>query len=129
LLIDSVHAENKVPEDFKHRLSTLLENGIIERVGKGKFILSKHFYKFLGKKGVYTRKKGLDKETNKTLLLKHIKDNAKEGTRLQELLQVLPNHSISQVQSLLRELRNEEKVFCKGKTRGGLWYPLDGFIA
>lgn len=129
LLIDSIHTENKAPEDFKDRLHTLLENGIVERVGKGKFILSKHFYKFLGKKGIYTRKKGLDKETNKALLLKHIRDSAKEGTRLQELSQVLPNRSRNQIQALLRELRNEGKVVCEGKTRGGLWYPMDKAIA
>jgi len=40
-------------------------------------------------KGTYTRKKGLDRETNKALLLKHIKENTKNGSRLKELMQVL----------------------------------------
>ena len=30
------------------------------------------FYKMVNEKGDYTRKKGLDRETNKALLLKHI---------------------------------------------------------
>jgi hypothetical protein len=54
-----------------------------------------------GAKGVYTRKKGLDRDTNKALLLKHIKGNKKTGTRLEELLQVLPALTYNQVQTLM----------------------------
>ena len=76
---------------------------MIERAtGRGKFILSRRFYGFVRKKGVYTRKKGLDREQNKTLLLKHIIDNGAEGSPLSELLQVLPALTPSQVQSLLK---------------------------
>ena len=36
----------------------------------------------------YTRKKGLDRETNKALLLKHIQDNASTGAQMEEFRQV-----------------------------------------
>ena len=42
-------------------LAALLEHGVIERVGRGR--LGRHllrFYRFLGRAGVYTRRKGLD---------------------------------------------------------------------
>jgi len=53
-----------------------LENGFVEKVGRGrgtKFILSKRYYEHFGKKGEYTRRKGLDKEANKLLIIEHLK--------------------------------------------------------
>lgn len=122
LLLDLIHREQHITENIKARLPFLFDQGIIEKVGRGKYILSKRFYTFLGKKGIYTRKKGLDWETNKELLLKHIKDNNKEGSRLQELMQVLPSSSRTQVQTMLRELREEDRVYHVGTTNSSRWY-------
>jgi ATP-dependent DNA helicase RecG len=123
LALDLIHREQKIPAELKPRLEHLLEQGIIERVTRGKFVLSRQFYTFLGKKGQYTRKKGLDRAQNKALLLKHIQDNTSSGTPLSELLQVLPSHSDSQVQALLRSLKRAGQIHLVGKTKGGKWYP------
>ncbi|NWH04115.1 ATP-binding protein [Desulfobacter latus] len=123
LLLDFIHREESLPPDYSDRIHRLLDLGVIVRAGKGKYILSKRFYAMAGKKGVYTRKKGLDRDTNKALLLKHIMGNKKTGTRLDELLQVLPALSYNQVQTLMRELKNEGAAHVVGKTRGALWYP------
>jgi len=61
-------------------------------------LLSRRFYRHLGKAGVYTRKRGLDRETNKALLVKHIEDNQAGGSRMEELRQVLPALARSQIQ-------------------------------
>jgi ATP-dependent DNA helicase RecG len=108
LVLDSVQREEPIPHDLKDRLGFLKNRGIIELTGRGrgtKPILSRRFYSFLGKKGVYTRKRGLDRETNKALLLQHIAHFRQEGSRLQDLLQVLPQLTRDQVQKLLRELK------------------------
>ena len=123
LILDLIHREQKLEAHFNPRVAYLLDEGIIERVTRGKFVLSRQFYTFLGKKGQYTRKKGLDRSQNKALLLKHIQDNAATGTPLNELLQVLPSHSESQVQALLRSLKRDAQVHPVGKTRGGRWFP------
>jgi ATP-dependent DNA helicase RecG len=123
LLLDYVHREKPVPTDLVDRISRLEELGVIVRASKGKYVLSNRFYSLAGKKGVFTRKKGLDRETNKALLLKHIKDNKKTGTKLEELLQVLPALTYNQVQTLMKELKAEEVVYVVGKTRGALWFP------
>lgn len=126
LVIDLVHREQPVPLELRPRLSTLVELGIIETVGRGKgirHILSRSFYGFIGKKGVYTRKKGLDRETNKALLVKHIRDNRQDGAQLSELAEVLPALSRQQIQALLRELQSEEKIHVAGKTKGARWFP------
>jgi len=123
MVLDAVHREQTIPAWAQDRLPTLRKLGVIEEIGR-KNILSRQFYKFVGKKGVYTRKRGLDKETNKKLLLKHIVDNRIEGSQLHELMEVLPALSRRQVQNLLRELRREGNVYLRGKTKSARWYPV-----
>ena len=126
LLLYYIHREHNIPSHLQNRLQSLIEKGVIERFGHGrgvKYILSRRYYKMAGEKGTYTRKKGLDRETNKALLLKHIERNKKSGSRLKELMQVLPALSMPQVQTLLRELKSAGTIHKSGKTRGALWYP------
>ena len=126
LVVDLIHREEPVSDDLKPRVRHLLERGIIERVGRGRgvrLLLSRQFYRHIGKTGGYTRKRGLDRETNKELLLKHIQDNRREGSQLRELRQVLPALSRDQVQSLLRGLRSEGRIYKVGATRAARWYP------
>lgn len=123
LILDLIHREQKLPEPLKPRVAELLEQGVVERVARGKFVLSQKFYSFVGQKGVYTRKRGLDRETNKALLLKHIQENAGEGTKLGELLQVLPALGTDTVRWMLRELQSEERVHVVGRTSAARWYP------
>jgi ATP-dependent DNA helicase RecG len=126
LILDLVHRDQKIPEQYRERVSYLLEQGAIEQAARGRYLLSRKFYRFIKRKGVYTRKKGLDRATNKALLLQHIKDNRKEGSPLQDLLEVLPSLSRGQVQTLLRELRKEGQVHSVGTTKAGRWFPGPG---
>ena len=126
LVIDHVFRDEPVSECFKDNLFKLVDRGVIEHISRGRgtrYILSRQFYEFIGKKGAYTRKKGLDRETNKILLLKHIQDNQVVGSKMAEFRQVLPSHSRSQIQVLLRELVRENKIHVHGKTQAALWYP------
>ena len=56
------------------------------------------------------------------LLLKHIQDNRKEGSQLQELMQVLPSLSRDQVQKLLQDLKIEGRIHNIGYTKAARWY-------
>jgi ATP-dependent DNA helicase RecG len=126
LVVDLVHREEPVPDHLKSRVEYLLEQGIIERLGRGRgvrLLLSQRFHHHLGKAGVYTRKRGLDRETNKALLVQHIRDNQTIGSRMEELRQVLPTLSRSQIQVLLRELVKQDVVHVHGATRAARWYP------
>ena len=126
LLIDHIHRACRIPDHLQNRLQSLVEKGVVERFGRGrgvKYILSRRYYKMVDEKGAYTRKKGLDRETNKALLLRHIKDNRGSGSRLKELMQVLPALTMPQVQTLLRELKSGGEIHKVGRTRGALWYP------
>lgn len=80
LILDLVHKEQSIPNalpELKKRLKHLINLGVIERIGQGKgakYMLCRQYYKFSGQSGVYTRRRGLDKATNKELLLRHIKE-------------------------------------------------------
>ena len=126
LLVDLVHRDQPISDDLKPKIEYLLGQGVIERIGRGRgvqLLLSQRFYRRIGKAGVYMRKRGLDRETNKELLLKHIQNNQRRGSQLRELRQVLPALSRNQVQSLLRSLKSEGRIHIIGYTRSARWYP------
>jgi ATP-dependent DNA helicase RecG len=125
LALDLVHREQPIPAGLRPRLGGLVASGVLESVGKGRgarYLLSRQFYNFIGIPGVYTRKRGLDRETHKELLLKHIRDAGAEGSNLADLNQVLPELSRRQIQGLLNELRSERKVHLTGRTSMARWY-------
>jgi ATP-dependent DNA helicase RecG len=125
LVLDSLQREKPIAPQFKGSLGRLFERGIVERIGKGRgvrFVLSRRFYSFLGKPGSYTRRRGLDRATHKELLLKHIRDTLPDGAQLKDMQDVLKELSRPQIQTLLRELREEGRVRSKGLTRAGRWF-------
>lgn len=126
LVVDLIHREQPVPPDLQDRLPRLLELGVIESQGRRSnkaYFLSRRFYTALGEGGTYTRRRGLDKETNKALLLRHIEDSQDEGARFEELSQVLPSLSRRQIQGLMEELKREKRIHVVGKTKAARWYP------
>jgi ATP-dependent DNA helicase RecG len=125
LALEYVCRDKRLPEYLKARVPGLIEVGAVESVGRGKgtrYILSQSFYSELGARGVHTRKRGLDRDTNKALLEKHLMKRDAEGAPLSELEQVLPALSESNVQRLLSELREEGRIFLKGKRRWARWF-------
>lgn len=129
LVVDLVHRERPVPEALHTRVELLVEEGILERLGRGRgtrLLLSRRFYRRLGKAGVYTRKRGLDRETNKALLLRHVREGAATGCPMSELQQVLPAQSRDQLKRLLDDLRREGRVRLVGQRRGSRWLAVEG---
>jgi ATP-dependent DNA helicase RecG len=123
-VLDAVQREDPLPEDLKDRLPHLLDEGIIERIGHGRgvrFILSRKFHSFLGHHGAYTRRKGLDRETNKALLITHIEERRDAGAAMKEFEEVLPALSRRQILGLLQDLRGEGRIHPEGERRGSRW--------
>jgi ATP-dependent DNA helicase RecG len=123
LILGAVATDKKISDNLKPSVQNLVELGILEKKGRGKLLLSRKYYSFVGRKGTYTRKRGLDREHNKALLFKHIAENKKEGSPLRELSDVLPNLTTNQLQSLVKELKTEKKIYSEGTTRAAKWYP------
>jgi ATP-dependent DNA helicase RecG len=125
LALDSLAHGRHLTSEMKTRLPDLIEAGAVESQGRGngqRFFLSRELYAEMGLPGAYTRQKGLDHETNKALLERHLKERAKEGAPLFELCQVLPALSPKSIQRLLTELRDERRVCLIGKTRNARWH-------
>jgi ATP-dependent DNA helicase RecG len=125
IMLDALQHDTGIAPELRPNLARLVEGGIVERVGRGrgvKHVLSRKFYSFLGRTGAYTRQRGLDRQTNKELLLKHIRESGHRGARLQDLQQVLPGLSRPQVQTLMRELKDEGRIAVQGLTRAARWY-------
>jgi len=121
--LDAVHRELAIPERAKQRVAPLIALGALERPSPKKLTLSRRYYAFVGKRGEYTRRRGLDRDTNKALLRQHIERNARDGSPLGELNQVLPGMKASQVQNLLRELKRDGVAHPLGKTKAARWFP------
>ena len=123
LLLDLVHHERPIPPEFAERTHRLTELGVLEKIGRGRgtrHLLSRRFYAMTGAKGAYTRRRGLDDETNKELLLRHLREQP-TGSPLAELEQVVPQLGRAKVQRLLGELREEGKVILHGSRRWAKW--------
>lgn len=124
LALDCVHRELPLTDRLKARIPGLIAVGAVESTGRGRgiqYLLSKRFYAALGEKGVYTRRKGLDRGTNMALLEKHLSGQGAVGAALSELRQVLPSVSEKGVQSLLNELRREGRIALRGSRRWARW--------
>ena len=115
----------KVPANLSYVVDRFLEEGIVEAASSKKghgIILARQFYAAIGKSGVHTRKKGLDRETNKELLVRHIRQSEPEGARMEEFLQVLPAYNRRMIQTLLSSLVDEKKIVRKGITNAARWH-------
>ncbi|HRM00736.1 MAG TPA: ATP-binding protein [Acidovorax sp.] len=124
LALECLEQGKPLPIALKERLPGLVAAGAAEAIGRGKgtrYILSEALYASLGAKGTYTRQRGLDRETNKTLLLTHLVKQGGQGAPLAELRQVLPALPESAVRDLLRELRDEGKLALQGQRRWARW--------
>ncbi len=122
LAINALYYQRPLDESLRPRLKYLTDLGIVEHAGRNKYVLARSLYSAVGKPGVHTRIIGLDRETNKELLLKHMRENGAEGTQFRELQQVLPGQNRGQIQVLLRALRKENRAYCVGRTSGARWF-------
>lgn len=125
LILDLIQREHPVPNALKPRLAHLKEHGIVESVGRGRgtrYFLSRRFHVETGQAGAYTRKRGLGREANKAILLKHVADTGSLGAKFDELLHVLPGLSRDQVRWLLRELHAENRLLLRGQRKAARWF-------
>lgn len=125
LTLDAIEREQPLAVRMKERIPSLVAAGVVETVGRGRsqrHLLARAVYESLGKSGVHTRKRGLDHETKKELLLRHLLEVQALGSAIGELNQVLPADSRHEVRKLLQELQREGKVRLRGARRGARWF-------
>jgi ATP-dependent DNA helicase RecG len=126
VVLDAVHRDFPIPAAVSGRLPDLLRAGAVERMSRSRYVLARSFYQLKGKPGEYTRRAGLDRETRKELLLKHIVDSGDAGAPFKELAQVLPEASRDEIKVLLRELRTSDRAHLRGSTSAARWFSGPG---
>ena len=125
LALDALAHGRELTPEMKSRLPDLIEAGAVECQGRGKgqrFFLSRALYEVMGSPGSYTRKKGLDHETNKALLIRHLQEAAEKGAPIRELEGVLPAQSRTNIRRMLSELREEGLVELLGSSSAQRWF-------
>lgn len=122
LVIDTLFHEKPMHKNLRQNLKHLVDMGIVEHISRNKYVLARSLYKAANKSGVHTRIVGLDRDTNKELILKHIRKDAVNGTPFKELEQVLPSHSRDQIKVLIRELQQNDLIYVVGKTSAARWF-------
>lgn len=110
VVLDAIHGERPTAPNLRGRLTELLRIGAVEQVEAGRFVLSQRFYELRGRPGEYTRRRGLDRETRKELLLRHVRTTGAVGAPLRDLSQVLPEASHDELAELLGELMGEARI-------------------
>jgi ATP-dependent DNA helicase RecG len=99
-----------------------LSAGIIEKIGAGRgsrYILAQKYYDYKNELGVHTVLSGLQRDTYKELIMKHIKEK-KRGTSKQFQL-AFRDLKAMDISNLLRELKNEGKIIHQGSKSLGFW--------
>lgn len=119
VVLDLVHRGEEIPKAIATRVPLLLEKRVLEKRGRAKLMLSSRFYELVGKRGEYTRRRGLDKAHAKALLLQHLEKFGQ--ATIQEFEQALPQHTRDAIHRLLGELKKEGKVEVLGQKRGSRW--------
>lgn len=127
LLLDLIHREEPIPSYLQPRLRRLTDLGVVEAIGRGRgarYLLARRFYTTSGQRALYTLRRGLDREQNKALLVKHLQDVFPEGCAMAELQQVLPALSRAFIKRLLDDLRREGKVRLDYRRRWSRWFAV-----
>jgi ATP-dependent DNA helicase RecG len=122
ILLDELRQGILPSERFQDNLHRLIEKDIIEVFGRGrgtKYILTKKYYTFVGQKGTYTRKRGLESIEKKELILKHLRTHHKGN--MEEFRQIFPALTRYQIHTLLKSLKKEEKIKYIGPVKTGHW--------
>ena len=124
-LMSLVALGEKVPKQLRPRAKRLVDLGLIERVGGRGFILSRRYYEFVGEKGAYTRKRGLDREAEPRFAPKshpgQRPDRKQTRGSYAMFLPALPASARPVAVAML--LRSQGSVNLVGKSKGGRWYP------
>ena len=124
LVFDCVRRRSRVPKDLRPWLRKLVKDGVLESSGSGRgttYSFSPRLFDPAGRTGA----PGIspDRTTSKELLLRRIAANGATGTRFEELRHEVPAElSRDQIQTLLKELKEEGAIAAEGAGRGSRWY-------
>lgn len=126
LALHQINDKYAVEEELRLPAEKLLQRDLILKVGGGKqerFVIAPKFYDYADKRLPESFRQAIERAVQKTTLLKRIVENEIVGTKLAELMELLPTLTRRQVQGILQELRDENAIQSEGQNRAGRWFP------
>jgi ATP-dependent DNA helicase RecG len=126
LILGLIASGKRLPAELQPHLPRLLELGILERIARGKPVLSHRLYPAVGKAAAHARTRDQAREQNKALLLEHLESNPSAGSAMEDLVAAFPMLSRSTIKRLLQELRTTGQIHAKGTKRNTRWFTGQG---
>jgi ATP-dependent DNA helicase RecG len=123
LILGLIASGKRLPAELLPHVPRLLELGILERIARGKPVLSHRLYPAVGKAGAHTRTRDQAREQNKAMLLENVESNRSAGSAMEDLIAACPMLSRSTIKRLLQELRTTGQIHAKGTKRNTRWFP------
>ena len=104
------------------RIPRLMKFGLVEKVERGHYVLSRRYYVQKGEPGTHTRKVGLVAEECKALIVKHVRLSNGRGAPSADFIQMLQGTPERRVRYFLSQLRKENVLRVVGHGSGARWY-------
>ena len=128
LALDHVRRGVPIPAICREEFEFLRSAGIVESEGRARgtrYFFNEALYDVFANKEGVGRRTTVDREASKARLLEYITDRVTTGAKLEELQEMLPGLSRSQIQILIRELKGEGLIIYRGATKAARWFPAD----
>jgi len=120
IILNNIRLGHKVQTDLI--VHSLLKLGLIEKIGRNRYILSKRYYVDIKQQWEYTQIKGLSINKNKELIIQHL-ENFGQGRKEDFINLFQDSITESQIDFLLKKLRKEGRIIFEGhrRSRSGYW--------
>jgi ATP-dependent DNA helicase RecG len=122
LVVDHVARDGRAPTGLQGRVQRLVDIGVLEARSRGKYGLSQRLYAAGGRRGDYTRARGLDRLAQLELIIQHLRQTGDQGAPIGEIMQIFPHLTRFQVFGLLDQLREEHRAHVRGVRRTARWF-------
>ena len=110
---------------YASRIPRLMDLGLLEKVERGHYVLSRKYYIQKGEPGIHTRRVGLIAEECKALIEKHIRLSGNRGVPIKEFLELLSGTPSRRISYFLDQMKRIGKLRAEGRGRGALWFLIE----
>ena len=117
-----VWQQQKLPAELKSNAKALCEQGLLAKLGRGKYRLPDLYQNLPSQDGVAVRPIPKTDEECKADILSILERHRETGVRRSDLEESVPSRSIRQLRLLLEALRRDGKIKTKGMGIKARWY-------
>ncbi len=121
LALSQIASEQTLSNSLEQRVDNLLSRGLIERIGGGRYILPRIYYRFHNREASYNRLR--EREQRKEQVEGILKGFRLDGRLIGDLHEEMPTLERKTLRRLLLELQEEGRVHSEGENRWTRYFP------